>query len=89
MNRRQMKIRLNSDIAFLLEKQAKQQGIPYTTLCERILEDVVAKLAGESRFLMPTNALIAKLDIVASRFRSIQAPVTRRKPNAKIQKYPE
>jgi hypothetical protein len=85
MQRHQTKIRLNVDVENQLRNQAKRQGLTYNELCERILEEGVSKL-GKNRFLLVTDALVAKLEIISSQTRSRKTSTPPTK-HVKCQKY--
>jgi predicted DNA-binding protein len=76
----QTKIRLSHDTISNLKAHAEKRGLTYSSMCEQILEDGVAKLDeldggldDENYFLLASNALRARMDIENSRKRSQQS----------------
>lgn len=77
----QTNVRLSHDTISKLKAQAKKHGLTYSSMCEQILEDGVAKLDedldedfdDENYFSLASNALRARMDIENSRKRSQQS----------------
>jgi hypothetical protein len=71
----QLKLRLDEEVVKLLKNQAKLQGIPFNTLCQKIL----AAASKNEILLVNSDGLGLKLDLVIAMLRSLEKAVNSNK----------
>jgi hypothetical protein len=67
----QLKLRLDEEVVKLLKNQAKLQGIPFNTLCQKIL----AAASKNEILLVNSDDLGLKLDLAITTLRSLEKAV--------------
>jgi hypothetical protein len=67
----QLKLRLDEDVVKLLKNQAKLQGIPFNTLCQKIL----AAASKNEILLVNSDGLGLQLDLAITTLRSLEKAV--------------
>jgi phosphoribulokinase len=68
----QLKLRLDEEVVKLLKNQAKLQGIPFNTLCQKILATAVSK---SDTLLVSSDSLGLQIDLAITTLRSLEKAV--------------